>query len=267
MGAAERLDGIEGLLVDIDGVLTLSWEPIDGAPEAIRHLRAADVPMRFVTNTTSLTRAEVTERLRQAGMEVDEGDVLTAPLATVAWIAEHHPAARCRLINSGDLGDDLTGLDLVGPGEAADIVLLGGAGPEFSYEALNRALALLLDGAALVAMHHNRYWRTAEGFSLDTGAFVAALEQATGVTATVVGKPSAEFFTTAVAALGVPTDRVAMVGDDLDSDVLAAQAVGLHGVLVRTGKFREETLANAAGEPDRVIASFADVPTLIGSVP
>ncbi|WP_421119077.1 TIGR01458 family HAD-type hydrolase [Aquihabitans daechungensis] len=256
---------VDGLLIDIDGVLTLSWEPIEGAPEAVERLRRGGVPMRFVTNTTSLTRAEVTERLHTAGMEVGEDDVLTAPLATAAWLAEHHPAARCHLVNSGDLAADLAALDLVGPDEDADVVLLGGAGPEFSYEALNCALGLLLDGAMLVAMHRNRYWRTAAGFALDTGAFVAALEQAAGVTATVVGKPSPDFFATAVRSLGVAPERAAMVGDDLDSDVLAAQAVGLHGVLVRTGKFREETLEASTDEPDRVIGSFADLPALLGT--
>lgn len=264
MADGEPLGAIDGLLIDIDGVLTLSWAPIDGAPEAIGRLRRAGVPLRFVTNTTSLTRAEVTERLLHAGMDVDGDDVLTAPLATAAWLAAHHPGARCHLLNSGDLGADLAGLDLVGPDDPADVVLLGGAGPEFSYEALNRALGLLLDGATLVAMHHNRYWRTAEGFSLDTGAFVAALERAAGTTATVVGKPSAEFFATAVTSLGVPAERIAMVGDDIESDVLAAQAVGVHGVLVRTGKFRPEVLDEVDGAPDRVVRSFADVPALIG---
>ena len=107
---------------------------------------------------------------------------------------------------------------------------------------MNHALGLLLDGADLVGMHRNRYWRTAEGFSLDTGAYLAALEGAAEVTATVLGKPSPDFFATAVAELGVEREHVAMVGDDVQNDVLAAQAVGLHGVLVRTGKFRPETL-------------------------
>jgi len=264
MHERERLDGVDGLLIDIDGVLTLSWEPIDGAREAVKRLRAAKVPMRFVTNTTSIPCAEVIDRLDAAGIPVDGHQVFTAPIATAAWLNAAYPGARCHLLNSGDLADDLHGLDLVPLDEPADVVLLGGAGPEFSYDALNRALGLLLDGAELVAMHQNRYWRTREGISLDTGAFLAALEHAAGVTGTVVGKPSPEFFATALTDLDLDPHHVAMVGDDIESDVLAGQAVGMHGVLVKTGKYRAATVLEADGTPDRKVASFADVPDLLG---
>lgn len=263
MDERARLDGVDGLLIDIDGVLTLSWREIEGAAAAVGALRAADVPLRFLTNTTSITRAGIVQRLAAAGIETADDEVFTAPVATAAWIARHHPRARCHLLNSGDLGDDLGALHVVPAEEPADVVVLGGAGPEFSYEALNRAVGLLLDGAALVAMHRNRYWRTDAGFALDTGAFVAALETAAGTTATVVGKPSAAFFATAVDALGVPASAVAMVGDDVENDVLAAQAMGLRGVLVQTGKYRDEAVTAADGEPDRIVSSFASVPELL----
>jgi HAD superfamily hydrolase (TIGR01458 family) len=129
---------------------------------------------------------------------------------------------------------------------------------------MNRAFTMLLQGAPLVAMHRGLSWRTARGFELDTGAYVAALEAASGVKATVVGKPEAAFFEEARAALGLEADRVAMVGDDIENDVLAAQACGMHGILVRTGKFRPEWLADAPGAPDVVLDSFADVPGLVG---
>ncbi len=243
----------QGVLLDIDGVLVVSWEPIAGAPEAIDALRADGLPLRFVTNTTSISRAEVGRRLRSAGIEVDDVEILTAPVATAAWIRAHHPDASCYLINSGDLGDD-------GADEPADLVVLGGAGPEFSYQQMNHALGLLLDGAPLVGMHRNRYWRTADGFSLDTGAYLLALEGAARTTATVLGKPSPDFFATAVAELGAAADEVAMVGDDVENDVLAAQRCGIGGILVRTGKFRDDALEAADGEPDLVVASVADVP-------
>ncbi|HWJ98032.1 MAG TPA: TIGR01458 family HAD-type hydrolase [Acidimicrobiales bacterium] len=263
-GRDDRLDGIEGLLVDIDGVLTLSWKAIDGASEAVARLRSAGVPVRYLTNTTSITRGEIVDRLGAAGMAVAAGEVFTAPVATASWIAAHHPEARCHLLNSGDLVADLAGIDIVDGDGPADLVVLGGAGPEFSYEALNRAAGLLLDGAALVAMHRNRYWRTDAGFALDTGAFVAALETAAGVTATVVGKPSPAFFATAVASLDLPVSAIAMVGDDVENDVLAAQGAGLAGILVHTGKYRPEALAAASGDPDHQIPSFATLPDLLG---
>jgi HAD superfamily hydrolase (TIGR01458 family) len=254
---------IDGALLDIDGVLVLSWQPIDGAPEALAGLRDAGLALRFVTNTTSASRQEVARRLSAAGFAVGVDEIFTAPVATAAWIRRKRAGARCYLINSGDLGEDLEGIGLVDEDEPAEIVLLGGAGPEFSYEQMNHALGLLLGGAELVAMHRNRYWRTATGFSLDTGAYLAALEVAAGATAVVLGKPAPEFFRTALDHLDLSPERVLMVGDDIENDVLAAQAVGLNGVLVRTGKYRPEAVQAAAGRPDHVLESFAAIGEVI----
>ena len=250
----------EGLLVDIDGVLTVSWRPIEGAPEAVAEIRRRGIPFRLATNTTTRTRAEVADRLGEAGMPLDVDDILTAPAATAAYLRTRHRGARCFLLNTGDLSDDLGGIDWVDDGPA-DVVVIGGAGVSFTHAQLNHAFRLLLDGAAFVAMHRNLYWRTADGMELDTGAYVRALEEATGVEPTVLGKPSPDFFTTGVERLGLEPDRVAMIGDDLVNDVLAAQAVGLTGVLVRTGKFRDDVLAAATERPDLVIDSFADLPS------
>lgn len=258
------MDPVEGVLLDIDGVLVVSWEAVPGAAAALAALRAADRPLRLVTNTTSASRAEVVRRLRAAGLEVATEEVLTAPLATAAWIGRHRPDARCFLVNHGELADDLDAVRLVGTDEAADVVLLGGAGPEFSYDQMNHALGLLLEGAELVAMHQNRYWRTVEGFSLDTGAYLAALEHAAEVGSTVVGKPAPEFFQTAVDQLATSADRVLMVGDDVENDVLGAQAAGVRGVLVRTGKYRAEAVEAADGEPFATIDSIAALPALLG---
>lgn len=256
------LADVRGLLVDIDGVLTVSWQPIDGSPDALATLRESDLPLRFATNTTTRTRAEVADLLTRAGMAVDVDEILTAPAATAAYLRAEHPGARCFLLNTGDLSADLGGVELVDDGPA-DVVVIGGAGVEFTHSQLNEAFRLILDGAAFVAMHRNLYWRTSKGLELDTGAYVRALEEATGVEPVVLGKPSPDFFAAGVAELGVDTDRVAMVGDDLHNDVLGAQHAGLRGVLVRTGKFREQVLAASDERPDVVIDSFADLPKLL----
>jgi HAD superfamily hydrolase (TIGR01458 family) len=258
---AEMLD-VDGLLIDIDGVLTVSWEPIDGAPDALATIRTSDMPLRFATNTTTRTRAEVAGLLTAAGMPVAVDEILTAPAATAAHLRSTHPDARVFLLNTGDLTDDLEGIDIVTDGPA-DVVVIGGAGVEFTHQQLNEAFRLILDGAAFVAMHRNIYWRTAAGLELDTGAYVRALEEATGIEPVVLGKPSPDFFATGVAELGVPAARVAMIGDDLHNDVLGAQDAGLRGVLVRTGKFRRQVLDASSARPDLVIDSFADVPALL----
>ncbi len=256
------MDRVRGLLIDIDGVLTVSWEPIDGSAEALGELRRRDVPLRFATNTTSRTRAEVARLLTGAGMEVDPSEILTAPAATAAYLRTHHAGRRCFLLSAGDLSADLEGIDIV-EDAPADVVVIGGAGEEFTHARLDRAFRLLLDGAAFVAMHRNLFWRTSAGFELDGGAYVLALEAASGRSPVVLGKPSAEFFATGVAELGLPPSEVAMVGDDIDNDVLGAQAAGLTGIQVRTGKFRPEDLDAAARPPDVVVDAFRDVPALL----
>ncbi|OLT29626.1 HAD family hydrolase [Nocardiopsis sp. CNR-923] len=255
--------GTRGVLIDIDGVLTVSWRPIPGAARALELLRGAGLRTALLTNTTSRTRADIAATLRGAGFDVTEDDVLTAPTALSAYLAGHHPGARCRLINDGDIRADLEGVELVE--ENPDLVVTGGGGPEFDYATMDAAFNDLRSGARLVAMHRNMYWRTEEGMRLDAGAFVVALERAAGVSAEVVGKPAEAFFTAALERLGLSARETAMVGDDVVSDVLAAQRLGIRGVLVRTGKFEEGALDRVEGVPDHVVGSFADVPALLGA--
>jgi HAD superfamily hydrolase (TIGR01458 family) len=256
---------IGGVLIDIDGVLTVSWQPLPGAVAALRQLRAAGLPLALVTNTTSRPRASIAAALAGAGFPVTAADILTAPAIAAAYLTGHYPGARCLLLNSGQIGEDLAGVTLVRSDDPApaDVVLVGGAGPEFSYQALNRAFRCLRDGATLVAMHRGLYWRTSEGLQLDSGAFVTGLEQAAGLEAKVVGKPAAAFFATALAHLGVGAAHTLMVGDDIETDVLAAQRQGLTGVLVKTGKYLPSTHLGASGTPDHVLGSFADLPALL----
>ncbi|MEU2428368.1 HAD-IIA family hydrolase [Streptomyces sp. NPDC007861] len=262
---------VRAVLIDIDGVLTVSWRPLPGAVEAMRRLRDTGVPLALVTNTTSRTRASIAAVLAEAGFPVTADDILTAPAVTAAYLTEHAPGARCLLLNSGDIREDFAGIHLVDPdddgtagaGTAPDVVVVGGAGPEFGYAALNRAFAHLQRGARLVAMHRSLYWRTDTGLQLDTGAFLLGLERAARVEAEVTGKPAEAFFATAVERLGCAMGDALMVGDDIESDVLAAQRHGITGVLVRTGKYLPETHRAASGAPDHVLDSFADLPALL----
>lgn len=252
------------LLIDIDGVLTVSWRPIDGAVEAFDRLRAEGYPLKLVTNTTSRSRAWIVDALTDGSFDVGVDDLVTAPVATAAYIAEKYPGARCLLINSGDAGEDLGELEIVS--DDPDVVLFGGAGPEFSYKALNQAFQYLQRGTPLIAMQRNLYWRTADGLELDVGAFLGGLEEAAGVSAEVVGKPAPGFFSAALGLLGAEADDAVMVGDDIESDVLAAQQAGLTGVLVKTGKYLPRAHREASGTPDHVIDSFADLPDLLSSM-
>jgi HAD superfamily hydrolase (TIGR01458 family) len=250
---------IEGVLLDIDGVLTTSWVQIPGAAEALDRLRAARVPFRLVTNTTTHARAELASTLGEAGIRVTPDDIITAVVGTASYLRAKHPGARVKLLSDGDPTSDLDGVELVDA--EADVVVIGGAGDDFSHKNLNDVFRMLMAGAALVGMHRNLYWQTSAGLELDGGAYIAGLEEAAGTHATICGKPSPEFFAAALAELGTPSERAAMVGDDIVNDVLGAQAIGLTGVLVRTGKFRPTDLDK--GEPNHVIDSIADLPSLL----
>jgi len=256
-----RLD-VDALLLDIDGVLVTSWRALPGAIDAVASLREADVPFRLITNATTHTRVALVETLREAGFDLEPDEIVTAVTATASHLRAHHAGAHVFVLSDGDPRDDLAGVSIVDVDDA-DVVVVGGGSDRFSYDAMNRVFRRLSDGAAFVAMHRNLYWQTSDGLQLDGGAFVAALEAATGVTPVVCGKPSPAYFDAALDLLDVPASRAAMVGDDVVNDVGGAQAAGLAGVLVRTGKFRPSDLER--GAPDEIVASIADVPDLVGA--
>jgi HAD superfamily hydrolase (TIGR01458 family) len=254
---------IEGLLLDIDGVLVVSWEPLPGSVQTLEWLREQGVPFRLITNTTTHTRVALARTLNEAGFAVEPQEIVTAVVATAGYLRTHHGEARVFLLSDGDAREDLEGITLVGPDERADVVVIGGACDDFTYATLNHVFGLLTEGASLIGMHRNLYWRTSAGLQLDGGAYIAALEEATGTRATICGKPDPAYFEAALQLLGIPAKRAAMVGDDLVNDVLGAQAAGITGVLVRTGKYRPVDLELSDGSPDRVIDAFADLPALL----
>jgi HAD superfamily hydrolase (TIGR01458 family) len=249
------------ILLDIDGVLHISGEPIPGAAEAVRALRAEGHGLRFVTNNTTRARARLAEELRAIGVELDEEELATTPLAAGRLLEGLRVLALTMASIREDLARRVTLVD-----EDAEVVLVGGADESaetsevFAYENLNRAFAELRDGARLVCLHKNRWWQTSAGALLDAGAFVAGLEYAAQTEAEVVGKPTAAYFESALADLDAVPAEAVMVGDDVEADIGGAKRLGMRGVLVRTGKFRPAALRDADPQPDGVIDSIADLP-------
>jgi phospholysine phosphohistidine inorganic pyrophosphate phosphatase len=254
------LSGVRALLVDLEGTVYQGRALIPGAAEALAEANARGIPHLFVTNTTSRPRSAVVEELSDMGLAVEPERVLTAPRAARALL-EARGISRADLVVAPRLLEDFGGIE---QDEAApQAVVLGDMGDAFTYARLNRAFRHLLAGAELVALARNRYWRAEDGFMLDLGAFAAALEYASGREALVAGKPSPEFFRAALATLGVAPGEAAMIGDDLESDVGGAQAAGLRGVLVRTGKHRADETARSPVRPDAVLGSLAELPSLL----
>jgi HAD superfamily hydrolase (TIGR01458 family) len=249
---------VRGVLLDIDGVLHVSMQPVSGAAEALHWLELHGYATCFVTNTTTLARATLAERLQAIGLPVGEEHLITAPVATANYIRQHYPGKRCWVLTKGDTAADFAGIELVE--SKADVVVIGGAEELLSYEAMNAAFRMLMDGAVLLAMHRNLYWRTSEGLRLDSGPFVLALEAATGREATVLGKPDRAFFEQALLAIGVAADESIMVGDDIENDVAGAQQAGLRGILVCTGKHRADSPLLGRAQPDAILPSIVELP-------
>ena len=257
-----------GILLDVDGVLHVSGSPIAGAAEAVQQLRENGHRLRFVTNNTTHSRRRLAEQIRGFGVELEDGELQTTTTAA----AHALQGKRVLALTMPDIVEDLDGIELVG--EGADAVLLGGAEeqPElnnqvFSYVNLARAFAELQSGAELYSLHKNRWWQTARGPLLDAGAFVAGLEYAADMSATVLGKPSAAYFDAALDVLDSDPKLTWMVGDDVEADLGGAAACGMRTVLVRTGKFRPDALETMRMQPDGIISSIAALPDWIDSAP
>lgn len=244
----------KGFLVDLDGTLYVGDEPIQGAREAVSLLRDAGLKLLYVTNTTRNPRREVVARLHGMGFTVDEEHVFAPAVAAAGMLR----GRKVHALVADALFEDLAGIEPAG--DAPEYVLVGDLGRGFDYARLNAAFRHLVQGASLVALQKNRFWREADGLSLDAGAFVAALEYASGKEAVVVGKPERAFFEAALQELGLEAREVAMVGDDPESDVGGAMAAGLVGIQVETGKYRP----GADPEPDLLVESFAALPGALG---
>jgi HAD superfamily hydrolase (TIGR01458 family) len=251
-----------GVLLDIDGVLTVSWEPLPGAVETIGWLQRQGIELRLLTNTSSKSRREIACLLAEAGMPVDVTRILTAVTSAARYLGDTYPGVRCLFLNEGDVREDLDGVELVDSGSAG-AVLLGGAGPSVGYAELDAAFKLAVGGAPVVALHRNTRYQTAAGPALDMGAFIVGLEAAADIEITIVGKPAEAFFQAALADLGVTATETVMVGDDIGADVLGAQRTGMTGVLVKTGKFRPSDLDIGTRQPDHVIDDIGQLPDLL----
>jgi HAD superfamily hydrolase (TIGR01458 family) len=255
-----ELGDVRGLLIDLDGVLYVEEEPIAGATEAVDSLREGGLGIRFVTNTTARSHRQTLERLGRLGFGV-EAEELVTPAVLARRRCRERGHRRVALIMNEQVKEDFEGLSEAG--DEVDAVIMGDLGEAFGFEILNRAFRLVMDGAELIALQKNRFWRTPDGLSLDAGPFVAAVEYASGSEALVVGKPAASFFELVLAGLGTEPGETAMVGDDVETDVGGAIEAGLAGILVRTGKYREDFVRRSGVEPTATIDSIAELPTLL----
>lgn len=249
---------VEGVLFDLDGVFYVDGALIPGGNETLDWLKSKSIPYRFVTNNTTLSRPALTEKLQGLGLQVEENELLSANYAGVLQLKKLG-LKRCRLVLRPEAQADYpTHVD-----ENPEAIVIGDIGNRWDYDLLNALMNQVLEGAEMVALHKGRYFQTDRGLQLDSGAFVAALEHATGKASHVVGKPSAAFFALAAQELKCSSDSILMVGDDLINDIQGAQKMGYQALLVRTGKYREELVAQSNVRPDGVLTSVGELPNYL----
>lgn len=251
------------LLLDIDGVLHVSGETVPGAVAALAEVREIVPAIRLVTNTSSRSRASIHDQLRSLGFGVETEEIVTPAGLAVAHCLERN-LSPVRLLVAPELREDLAALPEAEGEERPAAIVLGDIGDDFAAPIMNSAFRQLIDGAALVCLQHNRYWRSSEGLVLDVGSWASALEYASGVEPVVVGKPSREFFAAALATADAETGVALMVGDDIEADVGGGLAAGIDSVLVRTGKYRADAVAASGVAPTETLDSIVDLPALLG---
>lgn len=256
-----QFNAIKAVLFDLDGVLYIGQQTIPGAVDTVHQLRQAGIAVRFVTNTSTLSLRALQQKLNALGFNAVPEEVMSAPQATIQYL-KRQPNPVCKLLLADDVKQDFACFDQ--SETAANYIVIGDIGEAWSYALLNEVFQCLVNGAQLIAIHKNRFWQTEYGLQMDIGAFVTGLEYASNSKAMLMGKPSKHFFNMAIDSMRLKPHEVIMVGDDIDADVGGAQEAGLHGVLVKTGKYRETYSKLSAVNPDATIGSVADLPALIG---
>ncbi|KAL4640158.1 phospholysine phosphohistidine inorganic pyrophosphate phosphatase [Arapaima gigas] len=234
----DRIKSLKGVVLDMCGVLYDSGEgggvAIEGSVEAVKRIKASDLQLRFCTNETQATREQFVAKLQRMGFDIAVQEVFSPAPAAVAILKER--GLRPHLLVHDDVVPEFDSVEKTNP----NCVVIGDAADNFSYKNLNDAFQVLigLEKPALFSLGRGRYYKETDGLKLDVGVYMKALEYACDIEAEVVGKPAKMFFQSVLLDMGIEPQQVLMIGDDLVNDVGGAQACGMLGLQVRTGKYR-----------------------------
>lgn len=247
---------IRAFLFDLDGVFYVDDQLFHGANATLEWLQEQQIPYRFITNNTTLPRKQLTQKLQRMGLKLIEEQLVSANYAGVRYLKKQG-FKTCRLVLSKLAQADYKDFDTAT--QTPEAIVVGDIGETWDYPLLNGLMNQLLEGAQLVALHKGRYFQTEKGLTLDSGAFVAALEHAAQTQAFVVGKPEAAFFELATQGLECQAHEIAMVGDDLINDIVGAQKMGYTSFLVKTGKFRGALYEKSKIRPNHLIDNIGSL--------
>jgi HAD superfamily hydrolase (TIGR01458 family) len=255
------------ILLDLDGTLYVDQTVIAGAVEAVSELRRLGYTLRFLTNTTTKSQADLYRQLHDMGFELTPDELISAPAAArlelIAMQRQLGRALRVWPVVAEAISGDFDGFEH--DEEHPDYIVLGDIGEVWDLALINRLFQAIRRGATLIALHKNRFWQTIGDLKVDIGFFVAGLEYVTGQPSMVMGKPSEAFFDRVLNDAGISAAEAVVIGDDIDSDIGGAQAQGMRGVLVQTGKYRESYVAQSSIRPDAILGSVAELVSYLQS--
>jgi len=256
---------IRMVLLDLDGTLYVDHHVIAGAVDAVSRLRAQGYQLRFLTNTTTRSQVDLVDQLVEMGFTLNPEELISAPIAAVLELRriqqQFGRSLKIWPVVAPAIAQDFTEFEQ--DDVAPDFIVLGDIGDAWDVGLINALFTAMYNGAQLIALHKNRFWQTQNHLKVDIGFYVAGLEYLTGKTAQIMGKPSSSFFNRVLADADITADQVVLIGDDLDSDVGGAQRHGMTGILVKTGKFRQQYLEQSPIQPDGILASVAELPEFL----
>lgn len=249
---ADRLRSIKNLIIDMDGVLYQGNQAVPGAKEFFAFLRVRPIGFILATNNSTRTARQYVDKLAGMGIEVALSEILTSSQATAMYLETlAPPGTKVYVIGEEGLETAVRERGYIISGEGAEFVVVG-LDRDLTYEKLKTATLLIRQGARFIGSNPDKTLPTEEGFIPGAGATLAALEAATGVSPTIVGKPERILFDLALARLGGTQEDTAVIGDRLDTDVLGGHNAGLSTILVLSGATTRQDVDNAPLKPDLV---------------
>jgi HAD superfamily hydrolase (TIGR01458 family) len=258
---------VSGLLLDVEGVLVgdKRYQAVETAVDFIRRARAADFPLRLITNNTTDAKPVILDKLTQAGFDFTLDELHTCTGAAIDRLRKLH-VRRCLVLGNQALRELFAdaGFEIVEASEVDAVVV--GLDTNLTYERLRLACdAIVGQKAAFIALHRNRLYPDAAGrASPSVGAIAAAIEFATQIDPIVMGKPSPDYFQQVLDDIGLPATRVLVVSDDPFSDLAGAKRLGMRAALVLSGKYRDAEVVAAipaAQRPDVIVGRIGDLLT------
>src|SRR5436305_938278 len=249
--------------MDMDGVLVHEAQAIPGAQEFITRLRDRGRPFLVLTNNSIYTRRDLAARLRASGLDVPEHGIWTSALATARFLEDQRPGGSAFVIGEAGLTTALHAAGYTLTDRDPDYVVLGET-RTYSFERITRAIRLIAAGARFIATNPDPTGPTIEGPLPATGSVAALISRATGVDPYFVGKPNPLMMRSALNAIDAHSESTAMIGDRMDTDIVAGLEAGLHTVLVMTGVTTLDEADRFPFRPSRIVDSIAD---LVGEIP